>query len=713
MDAKFFDLIYYMKKQFGSVNELKNAYVKSEEIEKSNTLKEAKSKFGQYVIQNNILKIDLLGCAIKYYKHNDKGVKPAEQINNYVASVYREIDGINLPNDDIARFDSYRYFLTQMLDSEGRFLNPKYVPKEENADEDEKSEIDNNTVSDFLSEFNVLKSLALEERDLYHLIYFVYATGINKYDYYKIDREKFENDIPNDLQIIVPFLKSMSEEHAIANKMMKSFYRVFVQTDEYDTDTKYIDVIKEANKKAKVIDFDFDRLAEMSRNISSTLKDETTFVDKIDDLIKNPDKFKETFESGDGTALFGNASLTDAIAAYNSGRDAKISSSVENTKKAEEVITRAISKFITDAAEEVSKSERTILDYRKLMTNTFVIKTYKGKRGQSELDDAAGIVITMDDAISKWSAFLKTPMYRTGFGSSLMKDISDNFVNDEFITNNYSDEDFGYIDKDEAKKIINILEVIDASSAEKIASSCEDFLNDNAMLNIQNRFSAAYQMLKWLKLFFEIPFANDVSVDKSKLTGQYYDAACQLVYYKDKNVKESYVPEKSSMLFEKVVLFEAHDWTKYFNSVSDAVMKFFKKVGANDVLKYVANGSLIKPGEGVLPEKKPKAEKKEDKPHDNNDTEKKAEQTVELAKEANASGESQEQAEKASSMVTIIINNGTEETTKEVKTGGKKVTVQTKPAAPAAKKAEPAADTNDDNIEVGSAQFNPGNPETK
>ena len=112
MDAKFFDLIYYMKKQFGSVNELKDAYVKSEEIEKSDTLKKAKSKFGQYVIQNNILKIDLLGCAIKYYKHDDKGVKPAEQINSYVASVYREIDGINLPNDDITRFDSYRYFLT-------------------------------------------------------------------------------------------------------------------------------------------------------------------------------------------------------------------------------------------------------------------------------------------------------------------------------------------------------------------------------------------------------------------------------------------------------------------------------------------------------------------------------------------------------------------------------------------------------------------------
>lgn len=302
-------------------------------------------------------------------------------------------------------------------------MNPKYVPKEENADEDEKSEIDNNTVSDFLSEFNALKSLAPEERDLYHLIYFVYVTGINKYDYYKIDREKFENDIPNDLQIIVPFLKSMSEEHAIANKMMKSFYRVFVQTDEYDTDAKYIDVIKEANKKAKVIDFDFDRLAEMSRNISSTLKDETTFVDKIDDLIKNPDKFKETFESGDGTALFGNASLTDAIAAYNSGRDAKISSSAENTKKAEEVITRAISKFITDAAEEVSKSERTILDYKKLMNNTFVINTYKGKRDSSNVDDSTGIVITIDDAISKWNAFLKTPMYKTGFGDNLMKDI--------------------------------------------------------------------------------------------------------------------------------------------------------------------------------------------------------------------------------------------------------------------------------------------------
>lgn len=86
-----------------------------------------------------------------------------------------------------------------MLDSEGRFLNPKYVPKEENADEDEKSEIDNNTVSDFLSEFNALKSLAPEERDLYHLIYFVYATAINKYDYYKIDRKKYQNDVPNDL----------------------------------------------------------------------------------------------------------------------------------------------------------------------------------------------------------------------------------------------------------------------------------------------------------------------------------------------------------------------------------------------------------------------------------------------------------------------------------------------------------------------------------
>lgn len=215
----------------------------------------------------------------------------------------------------------------------------------------------------------------------------------------------------------------MSEEHAIANKMMKSFYRVFIQTDEYDTDAKYISAIKEANKKAKVVDFDFDRLAEMSNTISSTLKDETTFLDKIDELIKSPDKFSKTFEDGDGTSLFKSKSLVDAIVAYNSGRDEKITSSTENMKKSEEIINRAISKFVTDANGEVSKSERTILNYKKLMNNTFVINTYKGKRDSSNVDDSTGIVITMDDAISKWNAFLKTPMYKTGFGDNLMKDI--------------------------------------------------------------------------------------------------------------------------------------------------------------------------------------------------------------------------------------------------------------------------------------------------
>lgn len=149
------------------------------------------------------------------------------------------------------------------------------------------------------------------------------------------------------------------------------------------------------------------------------------------------------------------------------------------------------------------------------------------------------------------------------------------------------------------------------------------------------------------------------------------------------------------MLFEKVVLFEANDWTKYFNSVSDAVMNFFKEVGADDILMYVSKGgSLIKPGDGVLPEKKHKAKKKE-KSSESTEAEKKAEETAKLAKEANDSKEISNQAETARNIVLQVFinnnntNNGSGETTKEVKTPEKKTnTPPAKPAVPPKKKPE-------------------------
>jgi hypothetical protein len=48
---------------------------------------------------------------------------------------------------------------------------------------------------------------------------------------------------------------------------------------------------------------------------------------------------------------------------------------------------------------------------------------------------------------------------------------------------------------------------------------------------------------------------------------QYWNAACTLIYLKDKNVQEAYQPETETMLFEDTVIMEATDWTKYFDNL--------------------------------------------------------------------------------------------------------------------------------------------------
>lgn len=643
---KFFDLIYYMKKQFSSLKELTDAHTKSEEIENSKTKKEARTKFGQYIIQNNILNDELLSSAIKYFEEPSNGGQ-YKTLNDYVQNdVYKKIADIDLPNDT-NRYEGYRYFLTQMKDSDGRFLTPGFVPKENEIDE-EKNSIDDNAVTDFLTEFNILKNLKEDERDLYHLIYFVYATRIEKYDYSKINRQEYRNDIPNDLQIIIPILEHMSQEYIIQSKMMKSFYRVFIDTDKYDTDAKYVSAIDSENKKSKVVtDYDFNRILVMSENISKVLKDESFFVDSINDIISDSEKFvnSKSYKDDEGTDAFdGKMSLEEAIIKYINS-----DGSIKDAKKAEKTINDTISEFVKEAAKKMSAKEQIILDYKDLMTNTFVINTYKGKRGQPETD-GTGIIITMEDAISKWNAFLKTPMYRTGFGDKLVNDIKAKIIDDTFVEQNY--KKFKYFKKDKCKDVINIIEVVNTKNSEEIAYSCKNFLKSNAMSDTNSRFDAAYEILKWLKLFFEVPFANDVSMDKSKLTGQYYDAACQLVYYQDKNVKESYNPDKSIMLFEKVVLFEAHDWTKYFNKLSDVFMNFFGDKKSIDVLQYIKSGSLIKPGKGILPEKPQEEENTEEKSQENNvenEVKNKTEETVKLA--ADAAKETEKQADAASKIV--------------------------------------------------------------
>ena len=92
--------------------------------------------------------------------------------------------------------------------------------------------------------------------------------------------------------------------------------------------------------------------------------------------------------------------------------------------------------------------------------------------------------------------------------------------------------------------------------------------------------------LQYIKNFFEkIPFKEKIEIEAGKNLGMLYDAVCNLVYYRDKSIKESFVYE--GIWYGSYAITEAESKINYFKKLWQAIQNKFGKEKV-DLVNYVA-----------------------------------------------------------------------------------------------------------------------------
>ena len=166
------------------------------------------------------------------------------------------------------------------------------------------------------------------------------------------------------------------------------------------------------------------------------------------------------------------------------------------------------------------------------------------------------------------------------------------------------------------------------------------------------------EVLRYLQSFFQTPFSGKVDLAQGKMLNKYYDAACTLIYFKDKSLGEAYEAEVETMLFEGHVLFEENNWTEYFKKALD---KFKAYADTDDerpskeknIVTYVADNeenfdmSGVNDDSGSKDEEKKEKEKSDESKSEIEKLRKELAQKVEELKEINNRLEQEREENKA------------------------------------------------------------------
>ena len=158
-------------------------------------------------------------------------------------------------------------------------------------------------------------------------------------------------------------------------------------------------------------------------------------------------------------------------------------------------------------------------------------------------------------------------MYRYGFGDNLLKDINERTA--DLYEN--ANPKYQHLTKEATADVITIISKIDVKPGRALDSfdSIKKFLKNLTRWSDGQKMKGVIEVLRYLQGFFQTPFSGKVDLAQGKMLNKYYDAACTLIYFKDKSLGEAYEAEVETMLFEGHVLFEENNWTEYFKKALD------------------------------------------------------------------------------------------------------------------------------------------------
>ena len=202
------------------------------------------------------------------------------------------------------------------------------------------------------------------------------------------------------------------------------------------------------------------------------------------------------------------------------------------------------------------------------------------------------IKMNLKEIVSLWKNFIDSDTYKY-LAKSIDNDIEIR-CNRLITYNSYSIDIAGKEEPVIGKKGILILNIIHDIIIDKPENRFESIIPYIAPrfakfdISILMQLNVMIVILNYLIDFFNIKFKNKADLDVNDKTYMSFDAICNIIYYKDKQVKESYVYE--GMFFGSYAIMESESKLEYFNKLWKHIKSIFDKHNEKiNLNKYVKN----------------------------------------------------------------------------------------------------------------------------
>lgn len=552
MRTTWFQILYSVKKQFADINDLNATIEQADKLTATKGNDDADdpriTMLKEYLLDNHQLNDDSISEMLDAMKEEHLRL-----IAGALKKVYDEVDKVALSND---MKEQYRDVITQIKYSRGTYLN-----REHRVHQDDIDKISDDELQNIMNAYNTLKN---DEKSLQNVIKFIYTGDFQNISYKQITGNDNVPDIPNDILIAPYIIDSLTNVEQFNEDDKLKFYETII-SDKFDSDEDMIHKIDAVNADGYVdLSESKQLLSKITSQYQSVSNISYTFVEN---MIKSTQALRKF--APDLTKLFGNKftapSLEVAIEHFISwANDEPVQNCIINNDNYEDA-QDYMDDFINVIFEEYNKRLKKITDlideHDKLANDEIAISEKR---------------LTLKECIKLWKDFRASGVYK--YYGSLIQDAVQEKVT-QLLANNsftlrYKGKDVNVIKSD-----VNVLDVIQHTDLDSIVNNYDEdvapFVTTSfqkADLHIGVKLQVENEVLKFLRSFFSIGYKNYKEFDKDVMLhskAYCFDATCNLIYARDKFIKESVIYEE--LFYQGDLLVEEENNIDYFNRLADRI----------------------------------------------------------------------------------------------------------------------------------------------
>lgn len=550
MVTTWFQVLYSVKKRFNSLDDFNATVESARNISMVSTGGGDKDprieRLKKYLVENNMLNDNAI-----YTMLESMSEEHIKIISDAVKKVYDEVDKVSLSDD---KKESYRDVVAQIKHSNGLYLN------KEKRTHDDVEPLDDKELEKLIDSYNELKN---SEKSLENIVKFIYENGFQNVSYKLISGNDSKIEVPNDI-LVAPFIiNSLTNVEQFDNDAKNKFYET-VASDKFEDDEELLQKIASVNGNGYV---DLKDAEDCFKKIEEEFPGHNDIAYKyVFGAVKSTQKLRT--DAKDLYNMFGKKftapSLAVAIDHYVSYCDGSpVANSIvtdDNREEVEENIDTFIDLIFKNYTERLQQVCGYIDEYNKIMTEEFTIQEHR---------------LTMHKTIKLWKDFKDSGIYEY-FGDLIRKSCTEKIK--DLLSNNtysvrYNGKDVNVIDKD-----IDVFSLIESIDLDRIGHDYDKVVNfvtgsfAKADLPVQIEIQVEIQLMKFLKDFFSINYKTYKDFDKDIMmhSKDYcYDATCNLIYVRDKFIKESFIYE--TLFYGDDLINESENNLDYFNKLAERI----------------------------------------------------------------------------------------------------------------------------------------------